>query len=372
MNEENMPPLTPEQRALLALHLVPGIGPKLLAALIERLGSAAAALQTSVDELQAIPHLGPLVAARLQQALANGDVEAEIDLMQRHKVHVLFHGTPEYPLALAEIAAPPPVLYVRGKIDPADRQAIAIVGSRSCTSYGRRVAERLGLDLARAGWTIVSGLARGIDGCAHKGALEAKGRTVAVLAGGLSKVYPPEHADLAEEVVQAGALLSESGMRMEPMAGMFPARNRIISGLCRAVVIVEAAEQSGALITARHAAEQGRDVFAVPGPVDSIASTGTLKLLREGAKLVRHAGDILEDLQGLAPNAAPVAEPPRAQPAGLDEVQQQIWDVLTEPRNIDDLARHMRQSSAGMAGLLMNLELKKVIRRLPGNVYERV
>src|SRR5262249_34123688 len=151
------------------------------------------------------------------------------------------------------------------------------------------------------GLTIISGLARGIDGCAHRGALQAKGRTIAVLAGGLSRIYPPEHADIAEQVVAAGALISEAPMRMEPMAVMFPARNRIISGLARAVVLVEAAEKSGALITARHAVEQGREVFCVPGPVDSLASGGTLKLLRDGAKLIRHADDLLEDLRGIAP-----------------------------------------------------------------------
>src|SRR5262249_34255411 len=161
-------------------------------------------------------------------------------------------------------------------------------------SYGRRVAHRLGFELARAGITVVSGLARGIDGCAHTGAMEAKGRTIAVLAGGLSKIYPPQHAQLAEQVAAAPPLLPEAPLHKEPMAGMFPARNRIISGLSRGVVVVEAAETSGALITARHALEQGREVFALPGPVDSAASSGTLKLLRDGAKLIRNASDLLE------------------------------------------------------------------------------
>src|SRR5207247_2643174 len=182
-------------------------------------------------------------------------------------------------------------------------------GSRSCTSYGRRIAERIGHDLARAGWTVVSGLARGIDGAAHRGALQAGGRTLAVLAGGLSRIYPPEHQDLAAEVAASGALLTEAPMRMEPMAALFPQRNRIISGLSRAVVIVEAADKSGALITARLAAEQGREVFAVPGPVDSAASAGSLHLLRQGAKLVRNADDILEDLHAL-PALDPIASTP--------------------------------------------------------------
>jgi DNA processing protein len=231
------------------------------------------------------------------------------------------------------------------------------------------------MDLARAGWTIVSGLARGIDGAAHQGALEAQGKTVAVLAGGLARIYPPEHAELAREIAASGALVAESGMRMEPMAGMFPARNRIISGLCRGVVIVEANLHSGALITARHAAEQGREVFAVPGPVDSLASAGALQLLRDGVRLVRDARDILEDLEGI-PAAArdrdePAATAATPPPAGLDATQQAIWDFLSERRNVDDLARQAGKSTAELAGILMTLELRKVVRRLPGNVYER-
>ena len=168
-------------------------------------------------------------------------------------------------------------------------------------------------------------------------------------------------------------------MRMEPMAGMFPARNRIISGLARAVVLVEAAEKSGALITARHAVEQGREVFCIPGPVDSLASGGTLKLLRDGAKLIRNADDLLEDVGGIAPIAGASADgttrtepvPPAGPPMELDESQRRIWDYLCEPRTVDDLARHISQSISALSGMLMTLELKKVIRRLPGNVYER-
>src|SRR5437899_735322 len=172
------------------------------------------------------------------------DVAAELARMEEHGVRLLRRGTPPYPAALETIAVPPDFLYLRGTLEPRDAEAVAIVGSRHCSSYGMRAAERLAGDLARAGFTIVSGLARGIDGAAHRGALASRGRTIAVLAGGLSKVYPPEHTTLADEVAAAGALVTESPMRMEPMAGMFPARNRIISGLVRAVVLVEAAEKS--------------------------------------------------------------------------------------------------------------------------------
>lgn len=371
--------LTNEERDLLALHLVPGIGPRLSAALLRKFGSAAMVKQAGVHELLGIPHLGPATAARLHEALASRDVETELADIERFGVHLVRQGQPDYPRPLMTIAVPPRFLYVRGSLLERDEKAVAIVGSRSCTGNGRRVAEQLAFDMASAGYTVVSGLARGIDACAHRGALKAKGRTIAVLAGGLSKIYPPEHAELAEEVVAAGALVTESPMRMEPMASMFPIRNRIISGLCRGVVLVEAAEMSGALITARHALEQDREVFAVPGPVDSPASAGTLKLLRDGAKLIRNADDLLEDLGATSPLfAAADHGPNRPQrerafepPAGLDKVQTRIWEFLAEARTVDDLAREVDQSIAAMSGLLMTLELKKVIRRLPGNVYER-
>jgi DNA processing protein len=336
-----------------------------------------------VAELITIPYLGEKTALQLVASLKSNDVDEELELMMRHGVELIQLGNPAYPAALAAISAPPKFLYLRGRLDPQDANAVAIVGSRSCTSYGRRVAERLAQDFVRAGFTVISGLARGIDGAAHRGALDAKGRTIAVLAGGLSKIYPPEHAALADEIVAAGgALISETPMRMEPMAGMFPARNRIISGLSRGVVVVEAAEKSGALITASHAADQGREVFAIPGQADSSASAGTLQLLRKGARLARHARDVLDDLRGIAPlveqptlfdepPTAPAAAAPPAAPPNLDPLQQAIWDCLSEPRTVDELCRQVQKSSGAMAGVLMTLELRKVIRRLPGNVYER-
>lgn len=363
-------PLSPDQRDVLTLHLVPGIGPRLCAALLERFGSAAAALRATTDQLLEVPHLGPKVASQLRESLARRDVDAECALIEQHGVDVRFFGESEYPAPLAEIPLPPRVLYVKGTLESSDTRIVAIVGSRSCTSYGRRVADRLAQDLARAGWTIVSGLARGIDGAAHRGALQAKGRTIAVMAGGLATIYPPEHAELAEEVARSGALVSEVSMRMEPLAGMFPARNRIIAGLCRAVIVVEANDHSGALITARHAADQGREVFAVPGPVDSRASAGALKLLRDGAKLVRHAGDVLEDLQALP--GLLTAEPAEVQaPSGLDEIPLRLWEHLAERRTVDELARHIGLPVGAVVGHLMALEMRRLIRRLPGNWYER-
>ena len=203
-------------------------------------------LQASAAELREIPYLPAKTADALTHALANPDVDKERGLIDKHGVHLRVLGRPDYPANLATIDDAPHLLFVRGTLEAGNDKTIAIVGSRACTNYGRRLAERIASDLARAGWTIVSGLARGIDACAHRGALQAKGHTLAVLAGGLSKIYPPEHADLADEVAASGALVTESCMSMEPMATLFPARNRIISGLSRAVVVIEAAERSGA------------------------------------------------------------------------------------------------------------------------------
>jgi DNA processing protein len=365
-------PFPSEIRDLLALHLVPGLGPRLTAALLERFGSAAAVRQAGKSELREVPHIGEALAAKFVESMRKVDVDAEMALMAKHNVDLLALNTAEYPAALASIHGSPHLLYMRGSVVPSDARAVAIVGSRRCTPYGKRAAERLAAELARAGYTIISGLARGIDGSAHRGALQAGGRTVAVLAGGLSRIYPPEHKDLADQVEKAGALVAETPMVLEPMPMMFPARNRIISGLAQAVVLVEAAERSGALITAEHAAEQGRVVFAVPGPIDSEASAGTNALLREGAILCRGAQDVIQELEGLMAN--PTAATPAATVAlpVLDATEQRLWDFLgNEPRHLDDIVRALSVSVARLSGILLTLEMKRIIRRLPGNRYER-
>lgn len=380
---------TPALRDHLALALVPGLGPKLTAALLRHFGSPAAALRATAAQLRTVPQIGDMLAASFADAFRAVDVDAEVRLIEKHGVRPVPLGHPDYPPRLAAIPDPPPLVYFRGELTPADAAAVAVVGSRGCTAYGRRVADALAAGLARAGWTVVSGLARGIDGAAHRGALAAGGRTVAVLAGGLSRIYPPEHADLAGEVAAQGCLVTETPMTVASQPGMFPARNRIISGLSRAVVVVEAGERSGALITVEHAAEQGREVFAVPGPVDNPASAGCLELLRTGAKLVRSAEDVIEDLRGIAPPDPPTkpaagghppgpptlfdpaSGAPRPPPAGLDPLEQQVWDALDTPRHGDELARLVGRPVGELTRALMGLELKKLVRRRPGNQYER-
>jgi DNA processing protein len=365
------PAVPPDLRDLLALHLLPGLGPVRTAALIERFGSPGAVLRAGASQLRQVSHIGEKLSEELPRAMALAmvNVDAELALIARHGVHLRALGSPDYPPALSHISDPPHLLYVRGTVTPADAKAVALVGSRKFTGYGRRIAERLATDLARAGYTIVSGLARGIDGIAHRAALKAGGRTLAVMAGGLSRIYPPEHAELADEVAAAGALVSEAPMSQDPLAGMFPARNRIISGLSRGVVIIEAADKSGALITAGHAAEQGRTAFAVPGPVDAATSAGTNALIREGAVLVRGAEDVIEELEGVRAPAAPVAQAP---PPELDEVQRRLWEFLGEgARHLDEMAQRLALPVPQLSGALMMMEMKKLVRRLPGNRYER-
>lgn len=389
MNDPSDP--TEAVRDHLALALVPGLGPKLTAALLERFGSAAAARRATVEELLTIPHIGEKTARLIAGALREADPEAEIRLLRQHGVTAVPRGSACYPAPLEQIPAPPPLVYLRGEWTPVDARAVAVVGSRNCTGYGQRVAAQLARGLARAGWTVVSGLARGIDAAAHRAALEARGRTIAVLAGGLSRIYPPEHADLAEQIAAgAGCLISEAPMRVGPQPALFPARNRLISGLARGVVVVEADRRSGALITARHAADQGREVFAVPGPVDSPQSAGCLELIRTGARLVRSAEDVIEDLMGLAlavdpppPPHAPPAERPAPQTApappanslasapALADNERPVYDALAVRRHADELVALTGLPIPELSRILVALELKRLIRRTPGNYYER-
>jgi DNA processing protein len=378
----------------LALALVPGLGPKLTAALLARFGSPAAVRRATAAELLAVPHIGDKLAAQLAAAFRTVDVTDELELLARHDARAVPLGFPEYPAPLADVPAPPPLLYFRGTYTAADAEAVGIVGTRNPTAYGKRVAEALARELARAGFTVVSGLARGIDGVAHRAALDAGGRSVACLAGGLSGIYPPEHKDLANDVARNGCLVSETPMGMSPQPGMFPARNRVISGLSRGIIVVEADIKSGALITATHAAEQGREVFAVPGPTDSRMSAGCLDLIRKGARLVRSAADVIEDLKGIATpeygpakhkraatlfddapgvdsDEPPIPAPEQAPAPQLEGTQARVYDALASKRHADELVRELELAPGDVSRTLMQLELKKLIRRLPGNYYER-
>jgi DNA processing protein len=375
-------------RDLLALQLTPGLGPHRISTLLEHFGSATAVRRAAAADLVQVSRIGATLAQQLAESLATVDVDAELTRLQRDGVRLLAKGQPGYPSPLENVEDAPHLLYVKGTLLPQDEPAVALVGSRRCTEYGFRAAARLAGGLARAGVTVVSGLAYGIDAAAHRASLEAGGRTLAVLAGGLRRIYPRDHKGLAEEVVAHGALITESSMEQEPQSGLFPARNRIISGLCQAIVVVEAAEKSGAIITTTHAAEQGRSVLAVPGPFDAGNSAGCHELIRKGATLCRNVDDILEAMRGLDGTVAEVrsvracraeriekAREPVASsgpPAWLDAEQLRLWEFLSAgPRAVDEIVQYLGLGVAQVTGMMLTLEMRRVVRRLTGNRYER-
>jgi DNA processing protein len=361
---------------LICLTMVPGVGPHTSRAVLGRFGTAGRALDAPVSSLREVPGVGPKLAERIARARRDQDARAELDLCRRAGVRVVPKDDPLYPPPLHDIPDPPRLLYMIGEVAPRDPLAIALVGARRCTPYGMRTAERLAASLARVGLTVVSGLARGIDAAAHRGALKAGGRTLAVLANGLSQIYPPEHEELAREIAAAGAVLSESPMRQEPLAGLFPQRNRIISGLCLGVVVVEATPRSGSLSTAKHAMEQNREVFAVPGPVDSLSSQGCHRLIRDGARLVETVDDILEELGPLVREVRPAPrETPVRHPAELvlTEQERSILGKLDDrPRAVDELIADTGLAVSQVLATLSILEMRRLVRRLPGHQFVRV
>lgn len=366
--------------AEVVLAMTPGLGPRLRAALLERFGAPHAVLAASPSELREVPGIGPKLCASLLAARQNIQPHQLLAQWRTRQVQVLAVSQPGYPALLRSIPDPPGLLFVRGELVPSDALAIAIVGTRHATPYGLAQAQRLAGGLARAGFTIVSGLARGIDAAAHQGALAVGGRTLAVLGSGVCRIYPPEHAKLAAQVVEHGALLSEAPPDAPPVPGIFPARNRIITGLSLGVIIVEAADRSGALISARHAAEQGREVFAVPGRVDSRMSRGCHRLIRDGAKLVETVDDVLEELGPLSvptPASAPTRPVESAPEAGcvrhpaeltLNEPERLVLAAIgDEPVVVDQVIAACGLEAANVLATLSALEMRRLVRRVGGN-----
>ena len=343
-------------------------------ALLQRFGSPAGVLAASSAELQQVDGVGPKLAGAILERADRSAAEIEFNKCREMGIGLITRESTSYPRLLSEICDPPSLLYCRGTLAPQDELAVAIVGSRRCTLYGKQQAERLGGMLAHAGMTVVSGLARGIDAAAHQGALAAGGRTLAIAATGLANVYPPEHVELAEKVAAQGANLSESPLGQKPLSGLFPQRNRIISGLSLGVVIVEASRRSGALHTARHAMEQGRDVFALPGRVDSLASEGCHDLIRDGALLVRHVDDILEGLGPLVEPVRDAAEREVHSPREMtlnDQEREILAHVTLDPIHVDHILRETELDSSRVLATLTVLEVKRHIRRLPGGSWVR-
>ncbi len=360
--------------ATVRLALVPGVGPTIRKSLLEYFGSAEAVLAASSGELRQVPGVGPKLSCALVSARDEIDAEVEIAICREHGITIISDEEAGYPRLLREIHNPPSILFVHGDVGDDDALAIAIVGTRHATNYGLRQAERLAGGLARAGLTVVSGLARGIDAAAHRGALNAGGRTLAILASGVLNVYPPEHKGLAEEIRDSGAVISENPPRNEPISGAFPRRNRVITGLSLGLVVVEAAERSGALISAQHAMEQGREVFAVPGRVDSRASRGCHRLIRDGAKLVECVEDVLEELGPL------VEATPRSDgrvvhhPAELklNEQERQVLDAIgIDPTTIDKVVETSGLPIHRVLSTVSVLEMRRLIRRVSGTTVAR-
>ena len=372
---QTTPGVSNDLKTILTLSLVPGVGPKTLTSLLDHFGDSQSILAAAPDQLQRVSGVGPKLARELSLASKTIRADAYIDLCAKNQIDILSSFDSVYPKPLIELPNPPTIIYKRGDLVEEDSLAIAIVGSRHATPYGKRIAERLARGLAMAGYTIVSGLARGIDAAAHKGALEANGRTIGVLASGLLNIYPAEHADLARRVSESGALISESAPNHPPKSGSFPQRNRIISGLSLGTIVVEAADRSGALITARLASEQGREVFAVPGPVDSRMSRGCHQLIRDGAKLVESVDDVLEEL---GPLANPVktdrgdnVHHPRE--LKLNDQERAVLNAVPQmPIEIEAVVETTGLPIARVLSTISVLEIRRLIRRISGTKIARI
>ena len=348
----------------LAISRVPYIGPARIERLVQEFGSLSTAWSAPVEELRVA--LESRALTELLAARSRIDPVVELDRLGRLGIRAVYPGHPSYPPLLAEISGRPSLLYVRGELVAGDDTAVAIVGTRRATPYGRQAAERIAAELAGAGITVVSGLARGVDAAAHRAALEAGGRTIAVLGSGPDVIYPAEHRRLAEQILESGAILSEFPPGAKPDAQNFPARNRIVSGMTLGTLIVEAPARSGALITASFAADQGREVFVVPGSIFAESAEGTNALLRDGARLVRNGIDILEDL-GLGVGRNPVATQSQIP---LEENELRLYDALrNEARHIDELAEEAGLPAAAASALLLTLELKGLVRNHGAQYY---
>jgi DNA processing protein len=362
-----------------------GIGPTLFRRLLEYFGNVERILGASVSELTKVEGIGYKTAEMITRSRSAFDAEKELALANKLGAWVIHLQDDRYPAALKAIYDPPPVLYVKGSLSRADALAMAVVGSRRCTHYGTEQANRFSHLMASAGFTIVSGLARGIDTAAHRGALAAGGRTIAVQGCGLASVFPPENQALFEQVVENGAVVSELPLTYEPLAENFPGRNRIIAGLSMGVLVVEATYRSGALISAQAAVDNNREVMAVPGRIDSPASAGCHKLLRQGARLVDSIEEIMDALgyvgDGLKDHAGAAATDAQA------NVQRTLFDVSelnlsdeesailkhlnSEPVHVEELIGLTQFPAGKVHAAVISLQLKGLVKQLPGNMIAK-
>jgi DNA processing protein len=372
--------MTPHE-AYIALNMVPNVGPVRVRALLEVFGEPQAILAACRNELMRVENIGAEVAQSIVNWRQHVDLAAELARIEKVGVQVVTREEAEYPKHLREIYDPPLALYVRGSIGEGDPHAVAIVGSRRTTLYGQEMARKLAYQLARVGVTVVSGAARGIDTCAHRGTLQAKGRTVAVLGCGVDVAYPPENKDLLAQIAaKGGAVVSEFPLGTKPDRQTFPMRNRVISGWSLGVVVVEANARSGALITASFAAEQGRQVFAVPGRADSALSKGSNHLIKDGAKLTEDVEDILSEFEYLFPKTNKTERPAEAGNGGqgttgslkVSEIEQKVLAAIGDEEAVmDEIIRRSGLTAACVSAALLALEMKRIVKQLPGKVFAR-
>ena len=360
--------------ACIALNMLPTVGPVRLRKLLENFREPQQVLAAKRSELRKVEGIGNEVADQISTWESTVDLAAELKRVRDFGATVITQESPSYPRPLREIHAPPIVLYVWGELQERDHHAIGVIGARRTTHYGMESAKKLSYQLAYAGLTVISGLARGIDTAAHQGALAAKGRTVAVIGAGLAKLYPPENAVLAEKIRSGnGAIVSEFSMAVEPDRQTFPIRNRIISGWSHGILVVEAGLNSGALITSAQALEQGRSVYAVPGHINAPSAMGSNRLIQQGAKLVMDASDILDDLQILLPDTKPSPEAAVRPLPPLSEEERRVYDAIEQTETpIDDIAAKSELPTSMVSSILLQLELKRLVKQLPGKYFVKL
>jgi DNA processing protein len=360
-------------RSWFYLKTVPGVGNLIGKRLIDRFKSPQSIFQARDKDLLGVEGVSRRHVSAIRSHKMPEGVEAELDLAHRKGYQIVTLTDAGYPRLLRQIPDPPPFLYVSGRLDDSPL-IVAVVGSRNATAYGLHSTRSLSASLASLNVTIVSGMARGIDTAAHRGALAAGGTTIAVLGSGLERIYPAENQSLFDEITERGAVVSEFPLHTKPEAHNFPVRNRIISGMCLGTVVVEASRKSGSLITARLAAEQNREVFAVPGSIQSFKSSGTHTLIKQGAKLVEHARDVIEELAPMVPPERPAEDDlndtAKAEQVTLTADEDRVYDALGPYSvHIDDLARSLSMESGRLSGVLLQLEIKGLVEQLPGKWF---
>ncbi len=355
-----------EREALIALNMMEGMGPVTVTSLVDALGSAEAVFSASAADLMKAKGVGPRVAGLITEQRGSVDWQREIAECERLGVRLVTRQDPEYPQSLLSIHDPPLALYIRGALQSRDSKSIAVVGTRRPSHYGREVTALLAGQIAEAGYTVVSGLAVGVDTIAHRQALTMRGRTVGVLGSGMKNMYPASNRGLASEIVESGAVISEFPLDRAPDKTTFPIRNRIVTGLSTGVLVVEAGIKSGAMITARLGLEQGREVFAVPGRIDSALSSGTNSLIKQGAKLVENIGDILDEYELMFPVSG--SRPARA-PLEMTGDESAVVSLLEQGElPVDVLIRETGMHAGAMSSLLVGLEIKRAVQMLPGQM----